>query len=70
MTDFRSRPEFSSTMLTKHDCELAINFLESFLTFNVGHLGFYTYCLTTFSKHYQIFIIVCTYDIMTCGQVS
>jgi hypothetical protein len=33
-------------------------------------LGFYTYYLTTFSKHSQIFITASTYDIMTCGQVS
>jgi hypothetical protein len=35
---------------------------------NVVLLGFYTYCLTTFSKHSQIFIKASTYDIMTCGK--
>jgi hypothetical protein len=33
-------------------------------------LGFYTNCLTTFSKHSQIFITTSIYGIMTCGQVS
>jgi hypothetical protein len=33
-------------------------------------LGFYTYCLTTFSKHSNFFITASTYDIMTRGQVS
>jgi hypothetical protein len=28
-TDFRSRPESSSTMLTKHDCELAIQLFKN-----------------------------------------
>jgi hypothetical protein len=38
--------------------------------FMCSPLGFYTYCLTTFSKHSKIFITACTYDIMTRGQVS
>jgi hypothetical protein len=33
-------------------------------------LGFYTYCLTTFSKHSKFFITASTYDIMAHGQVS
>jgi hypothetical protein len=33
-------------------------------------LGFYTYCLTTFSKHSKFLITVSTYDIMARGQVS
>jgi hypothetical protein len=36
----------------------------------VDLLGFYTLCLTKFSNHSKIFIIVCTYDIMTHEQVS
>jgi hypothetical protein len=36
----------------------------------VDQAGFYTYCLTTFSKHSQIFITASIYDIITCGQVS
>jgi hypothetical protein len=29
MTDFRNRPESSSTMLTKHDCELVIQLFKN-----------------------------------------
>jgi hypothetical protein len=45
-------------------------FVECRLGLYGGLLGLYISYVTTFMKHYQIFIVVATYDIMTYREVS